>query len=78
MIKEPLELSFQTSEDIPKEYTNTNNVVFFDADKLSFPLIIRPWRNGDKIRPLGMKGSRKISDILIDKKTPLIESLYKL
>ena len=73
MIKEPLGLSFQTSEDIPKEYTNTNNVVFFDADKLSFPLTIRTWKNGDKIRPLGMEGSKKISDILIDKKTPLIE-----
>ena len=73
MIKEPLGLSFHTSEEIPKEYTNTNNVVFFDADKLSFPLTIRTWKNGDKIRPLGMEGSKKISDILIDKKTPLIE-----
>ena len=34
---------------------------------------VRPWKNGDKIRPLGMKGSKKISDILIDKKIPLID-----
>ena len=73
MIKEPLGMSFHNSEDIPKEYTNTNNVAFFDADKLSFPLTVRRWENGDKIRPLGMKGSKKISDILIDKKISLID-----
>ena len=52
MIKEPLGLSFHNSEDIPKEYTNTNNVVFFDADKLSFPLTVRPWKNGDKMKTI--------------------------
>ena len=48
-------------------------MVFLDADKISFPLTVRLWEHGDKIRPLGMKGSKKISDILIDNKTPLIE-----
>ncbi|NUM32729.1 MAG: tRNA lysidine(34) synthetase TilS [Bacteroidetes bacterium] len=39
-----------------------------DFKKLKFPLTIRKWQKGDKIKPLGMAGTKKISDILIDKK----------
>lgn len=42
-----------------------------DYDKLQFPLLLRPWRPGDKMIPLGMKGQKKISDLLIDAKIPL-------
>ncbi|MGB5106116.1 MAG: tRNA lysidine(34) synthetase TilS [Candidatus Zixiibacteriota bacterium] len=42
--------------------------VYFDAAKLSGRLTIRSVRTGDKMRPLGMKGSRLLSDILIDAK----------
>ena len=44
-----------------------------DLDKLSFPLILRRWEEGDKIVPLGMKNEKKISDLLIDLKVPLIQ-----
>lgn len=44
---------------------------YLDADRLSFPLAIRPWREGDGFRPLGMKGKKKISDFLVDEKIPL-------
>jgi tRNA(Ile)-lysidine synthase len=37
-------------------------------DQLEFPLKLRPWRIGDRMQPLGMKGSKLISDILIDQK----------
>jgi tRNA(Ile)-lysidine synthase len=47
------------------------NEAFLDADLLSFPLELRPWRTGDRIRPLGMSGSKLISDILIDAKVPM-------
>src|SRR5690606_12703064 len=43
-----------------------------DRDKLSFPLKIRPWQQGDRFRPLGMKNFKKVSDVLIDMKLPLI------
>lgn len=43
----------------------------FDLDKLRFPLILRKWKPGDKMNPLGLRGEKKISDILIDKKIPL-------
>jgi tRNA(Ile)-lysidine synthase len=42
-----------------------------DAEKLNFPLQIRKWRPGDKFVPLGMKGFKKVSDLLIDLKIPV-------
>jgi tRNA(Ile)-lysidine synthase len=34
------------------------------------PLFLRSWRAGDRIRPYGMAGSRKVQDILTDQKVP--------
>lgn len=42
-----------------------------DADKISFPLQLRGWREGDIFQPLGMRGRKKVSDYLIDEKVPL-------
>jgi tRNA(Ile)-lysidine synthase len=39
-------------------------VLSMDASRVSWPLIIRPWQSGDRMKPLGMEGSRKVSDIL--------------
>jgi tRNA(Ile)-lysidine synthase len=44
-----------------------------DADKATFPLYIRNWKKGDSFRPLGMKGTKKLSDYFIDKKIPRSE-----
>ncbi|GAB4031089.1 tRNA lysidine(34) synthetase TilS [Spirosoma jeollabukense] len=44
------------------------NVACLDADRLVFPLIIRPWRQGDRFRPLGLNGHKLISDLLNDLK----------
>ncbi|GAB3508542.1 tRNA lysidine(34) synthetase TilS [Spirosoma knui] len=44
------------------------HIACLDADRLQFPLTIRPWRQGDRIRPLGMKGSKLVSDVLNDLK----------
>jgi len=47
------------------------NVATVDLDKIQFPLLVRPWQQGDKFKPLGMKGTKKVSDFLIDQKIPL-------
>ena len=46
-------------------------IIFVDAEKFRPPFEIRPWRPGERMQPLGMKGSKKISDILTDMKVPL-------
>ena len=42
----------------------------FDADKLGAALIVRGYRAGDRVRPLGMAGTRKVHDVLVDRKLP--------
>lgn len=44
------------------------NVASLDADKLLFPIVIRPWRQGDRFRPLGLNGHKLVSDLLNDLK----------
>ena len=36
-------------------------------------LILRSWREGDRMKPLGMEGSKKLSDIFTDLKVPRAE-----
>ncbi|WMJ71610.1 tRNA lysidine(34) synthetase TilS [Cytophagaceae bacterium ABcell3] len=48
-------------------------VCLADYDKLSFPLHIRHWKEGDKFKPLGMNGFKKLSDFLIDRKLSLLD-----
>jgi len=47
------------------------DIGYFDRDKISFPLKVRTWQQGDVFRPLGMKGKKKVSDFMIDSKIPL-------
>jgi len=48
----------------------SENIKYFDLDKASKDVSLRFRRIGDKINPLGMKGSKKLKDIFIDMKIP--------
>ena len=43
-------------------------VAMLDADKVQFPLTLRHWRHGDRFYPLGMKGSKLLSDFFVDQR----------
>ena len=43
-------------------------VAQLDYDKLTFPLQLRKWEAGDRFHPLGMKGSKLLSDFFVDQK----------
>ena len=45
----------------------------FDADKLPRPFTIRLWQQGDSFVPFGMKGRKKVSDYLTDRKFSLTD-----
>lgn len=49
---------------------NKKDIINLDYSKLKLPLYIRSKKPGDKIKILGMKGTKKIKDIFIDKKVP--------
>ena len=48
-------------------------IACIDADKAKGPLEIRKWKQGDKFIPFGMKGKKKVSDYLTDRKYTLFQ-----
>jgi tRNA(Ile)-lysidine synthase len=45
-------------------------IVFLDGDRITYPLVIRSLRPGDRFIPLGMTGHKKLKDFFIDLKIP--------
>lgn len=46
------------------------NTAFIDAETLSYPLIVRNFRPGDRFIPLGMRGRKKVKEFFGDLKVP--------
>ena len=44
--------------------------LFCDADKICFPLMVRPFQAGDRFHPLGASGRKKVGDFFTDRKIP--------
>lgn len=61
---------FSSIQAEPKELESNlpEPVLYIDADLLQFPLKLREWQDGDRFKPLGMKGSKKLSDFMVDLK----------
>lgn len=56
----------------PYDYASiTADTAIFDLDCVPFPWRVRSFRNGDRIVPLGMNGSKKLKDLFIDCKVPV-------
>ena len=70
-IQNPLSMKFTTSPDFSLD--KNLNIAKLDFEKLSFPLKLRKWQNGDKFKPLGMRNFKKVSDFFIDKKYSLLD-----
>ncbi len=46
---------------------------WLDVDRLPWPLRLRPRRTGDRLLPLGMRGSQSVKELMIDCKAPARE-----
>ena len=67
-------IKFSTTSCLKVNLKHTSNKsMYIDYSKLKFPLLIRPWKNGDSFIPLGMRGFKKVSDYFIDNKFSLIQ-----
>jgi tRNA(Ile)-lysidine synthase len=54
-------------------YNVADNIALLDAEKVTYPLTLRRWSDGDSFTPYGMNGSKKVSDYLIDRKVSMAE-----
>lgn len=74
--EESKEITFPVRFNLRKEKTpvkieKKKNILYADADKLKFPLIMRRWKAGDWFIPFGMNGKKKLSDYFTDRKFSL-------
>mgnify|MGYP001824553498 CR=1 FL=1 len=58
------------ASDLPVEFSHDPNKAIMDLDRVSFPLTLRSRKTGDRFRPLGLRGSKKLKDFFIDAKVP--------
>lgn len=59
------------SREVPEATpSTTSHRVTIDADSVRWPLVVDGIRDGDRIRPFGMEGTKKVADLLIDEKVP--------
>jgi tRNA(Ile)-lysidine synthase len=59
----PFEISIKEVKVLPETFSK--NEFYFDLDKIKGEIKLRKWAHGDKIKPIGLKGSKLISDVLI-------------
>ena len=53
-----------------REPGGTRSIAMLQASSLALPLAVRSRRPGDRLRPLGSPGRRKLQDLLVDRKVP--------
>jgi tRNA(Ile)-lysidine synthase len=63
------------TQNCPNTLSAGHRVAFFDMDTLSFPLMIRNVRLGDRFTPLGIAGTQKINKFFSDHKVPANERM---
>jgi tRNA(Ile)-lysidine synthase len=66
-----LRLEFQTPKPLGP-LANMAHIAFLDGDDIQFPLLLRSFRPGDRFQPLGMEGEKKVKDLFIDCKIPVV------
>jgi tRNA(Ile)-lysidine synthase len=57
-------------DEFPGSLPGGGQTAFFDLDQLSFPLVVRNFRPGDRFSPLGMQGHQKVKKFFINNKVP--------
>jgi tRNA(Ile)-lysidine synthase len=54
----------------PPVEANGPERAILDAGALGTDVVVRSWREGDRIRPLGMGGTKTLQDLFTDRKVP--------
>jgi tRNA(Ile)-lysidine synthase len=57
-------------EGVPQGWREQRTTVFMDLEQIEGDLTLRSPLPGDRLRPLGLGGTRKVHDILVDDRVP--------
>jgi tRNA(Ile)-lysidine synthase len=63
-----MSIDFCSSAEV--EFTADVTRQYLDAAKLTFPLTIRTWQEGDRFHPLGVGGHQTVADFMVHAKVP--------
>jgi tRNA(Ile)-lysidine synthase len=54
----------------PPAHPSGSEAAVLDPGALDGTLLVRPWRDGDRMRPLGLNGTKSLQDLFTDRKVP--------
>ena len=73
-LRSPLQLNFTIIDNYPGLKINkSGSIAMLDASKITWPLRLRKWNEGDAFIPYGMTNHKKLSDFFIDNKFSIVE-----
>lgn len=65
------QLNIENVDQLPKHFSTAE--IYIDLEKIEGNLILRKWKAGDRMKPIGLNGSKLVSDIIKDAKIPTSE-----
>jgi tRNA(Ile)-lysidine synthase len=68
----PIQINFEEANQ--PQFSNNKTEIIVDYHDELFPLILRKWKTGDKFKPLGLNGFKKLSDFFKDIKLSRFEN----
>ncbi len=70
--------SIVNSVKLPLKFSSDRNREYISADNIEENFLIRKWKPGDRFHPIGLKGTKKLSDFLNEQKISSVDKKNQL